>query len=136
LRTKGNDYLYRFEKVIDDKYINRYHILMASTADSSIKNIFSVPGKALKAKKIIVLSLFLIIAVVIYNSFGYLAAVLDRPDGANLISDVGFVPLQVISFNSSLTQIIFYLGVLLSIFSIMTGFMAVSIFDFEEIRFS
>jgi hypothetical protein len=107
---------------------------MASTANSSIKNIFSVPGKALKAKKLIVLSLFLIIAVVIYNSFGYLAAALDRPDTANCISDDGFVPLQLISFNSSLAQFIFYLGILLSIFSIMTGFMAVSIFDFEKIR--
>jgi hypothetical protein len=101
--------------------------------DMKIKDLLSVPGKALRAKKIIILSLFIIIAMMLYNGFGHLAELIGNPDRNDIISGQFFIPLKIISFDSIPAQIIFYLGSILAIFAIMIGFMAVAKIDFEEI---
>jgi hypothetical protein len=98
------------------------------------KGIISVPARALRAKKIIAVSFYLLLALLIYNIFGYLALLLDGAPLSHILSVHRLIPFCPIPFDSVIASVLFYFGVALSIFSIMTGMMAIVGFDFEEMR--
>jgi len=98
------------------------------------RGIISVPARALRAKKIIAASFYLLIAFIIFNIFGYLALLLDGAALAHIFSTHGLIPFSAIPFDSVIASILFYLGAALSILSVMAGMMAIAGFDFEEMR--
>lgn len=96
--------------------------------------ILSVPTRALKAKKIFVSSLCLLIAFLLYYLFTYLAQIFDVGEAVTIYSFFGLLPQTIYRFDFSIPVIIYLLGIFLAFFSITIGFIAVTIFDFENLR--
>jgi len=98
------------------------------------KSILAIPGKALKAKKIYVASLALLIALAVFDLAFYLAAILDGHDPAWLFMNEGFFPLGWHQFSGFMAAFVFYIGLAISVIAICIGMSAVALMDFEEIR--
>lgn len=101
----------------------------------NFKGILPVPGKAFKAKKILVASLFILLALTIYSIFAYLALMADGNSGSEIFSSFGLVPSDNFVLSSNIGVILgYYLGPLLALLIIMLGTTAVSAIDFEVLR--
>jgi len=96
--------------------------------------ILSIPTRALKAKKIFVSSLCLLIAFVLYYIFTHLAHTFDGGEAVTVYSLFGVQSQTIYHFDFFIPIIIYLTGIFLAFFSIMIGFMAVSVFDFEALR--
>lgn len=100
----------------------------------NFKGIIPVPAKALRAKKIIVSSLYLLLAFLAYDIFTYFALILDGSGFSDIYSVHGLAPFAHLVFSSFLSAAIYYLGICLSLFLVAIGTMAVAAFDIEELR--
>lgn len=100
----------------------------------NLSDILLIPGRALKAKKIIVASFFILSALVLYDIFTYLAVLLDGGSLSAFFARYGLVPLGALWFAGTAAKIIHFMGILLGIWILMTGMVGVSIFDFEMMR--
>ncbi len=101
---------------------------MPSIKNDTLWGLAAVPFKALRAKKIIISWLFLLIAGAVYVLITNLAMSLN-PGGSQFDVFPGFPRLS-----APLSQIVFYLGAAISVFILMIGMTAVTIVDFEEMR--
>lgn len=100
----------------------------------SFKDVVWVPAKALSAKKILVMTAFLCLGLIVYDIFTYIALALDGEKVGIVYSAYGFFPFYKMVFSGLIAQIVFAVGALLSVLAIMMGFMGVSILDIETIR--
>jgi hypothetical protein len=100
----------------------------------NFRSIISVPGRALKAKKIFAASLCLLAALLCFDVFTYASWVLDGGDFGGLYALYGLVPITAFSFSSWICTILFYLGAAAAMIIVSIGMMAVSAFDIEELR--
>ncbi len=100
----------------------------------NFKSILLIPARALKAKKIFAASCALFCAYVIFTVFAYLALALDGNSFPDIYDCYGLLPLELFTMDSTGASILFFAGVLISLFVIMLGMMAVAAFDIEELR--
>jgi len=107
---------------------------MKQTPHFSFRDILSVPGKALSAKQILVATLFFIGALVVYDLFTYIAYSIDGEELGTVFSAYGFFPFEQAIFGSIASRLVFLVGVLLSVFTLMLGMFGVAAINIESIR--
>jgi len=95
----------------------------------------SVPARALKPKKLFLGAFFLLIALLLYDVFTYLAFLAEDKSFCDVWAAHGFFPLKLFCFDSFLaTFLYYYLGFLFTGLALMTGFTAIAIIDIEDLR--
>lgn len=97
-------------------------------------DVFKAPVEALSAKKILVMTFFLLLSLAIYNVFTYAAFYFNGEKIKIIFSIYTFFPFYKIFFPNILAQIVFAAGALLSMLMLMLGFFGVSILEIEAIR--
>jgi hypothetical protein len=97
-------------------------------------DILAAPARALSARRILAMTVFLLFALLVYNAFTYLALTIAG-ERVGLIWDVyGLLPFVWFTFQSWLARIVFYAGIAVSGLSVMAGLFSVAIIEIEEIR--
>ncbi len=97
-------------------------------------DILSAPARAVSARRILVMTVYLLMALLVYNAFTYIALTVagEKP---GLIWDVyGLLPFVWFSMESWLARLVFYAGIALSGLFVMMGMFSVAIIEIEEIR--
>ncbi len=107
---------------------------MKPTLHYSFRDILLAPAKALSAKKIFVMTLFAILAIIVYDVFTYLAVILDAERLGSFYSVYGLLPLTTLSFSNWPAQVSYLLGMIGAIILLMLGFFGVSALNIEEMR--
>ncbi len=97
-------------------------------------DILWAPALAFSAKKILVMTFYLITSLGIFNIFTYLSLIIDGQDSGTIFAVYNFFPFFELSFDNIVARIIFYSGCLLSILALMLGFFGVSLLEIESIR--
>jgi len=92
------------------------------------------PGKALKAKKIAAMTLFLLVAFVLYDAFTYLALAIQGENLDYVISAYGLAPFMPHAFDVLCAQIVYGLGLFVALIMVMLGLFSVAAIDIEEVR--
>ena len=99
-----------------------------------LSDVISIPGRALKAKKIIVASFFLLAALIFYDFFTYLAVLFDGKGIGVLFDQYGLLPITLVDFTGSVSRVAYFTGIAAAIWLLMAGMAGVAIFDFEMMR--
>ncbi len=97
-------------------------------------DVFKAPVEALSAKKILVMTIFLLLSLVLYNIFTYLAFFINGEKIKTIFSVYTFFPFYKITFGNMFAQTVFIIGSLASVLMLMLGFYSVSILEIEAIR--
>ena len=97
-------------------------------------DVFKSPFEAFSAKKILVMTFFLLGSLIVYNIFTYLAFYFNDEKISTIFSVYTFFPFYKIIFSNPIAQIIFILGAIIAVLTLMLGFFAVSILEIESIR--
>lgn len=97
-------------------------------------DVFKAPIEALSAKKILVMTFFLLLSLALYNFFTYLSFYVEGERLDVIFSVYTFFPFYKLFFGNIFAQIIFAIGALISLLILMLGFFAVSILEIEAIR--
>ena len=100
----------------------------------SFRGIVAVPAKALELKKVFIGALALLAALVIFNFFTYLAALVDGLSVGSTFDRHAFFPFDSIKFLSLWAKVIFIFGIAAAAGMIMTGSVAIGIINIEELR--
>jgi hypothetical protein len=98
------------------------------------RDILWAPARALSAKKILVMTLSLCLAIVFYDLFTYLALAIAGQGSGYVFSTDGLFPFQVFALGSAVGWLVYGVGVVLALLTIMMGFTAVAAFNIEEAR--
>ena len=107
---------------------------MESPLRHNFRDVLRVPASALSAKQILVMTLFLLGGLAVYDLFAY-AAFYFNGDPLRLIYDTfGFFPFTEVSFLAGSAKAVYWIGVGLAVLSVMLGFFAVSALNIEAIR--
>ncbi len=107
---------------------------MKSAPHLSLKDVLRAPARALSAKQILVMTIFLIGGLAVYDIFTYLAFAVQGEPVGSVFSVYGFFPFQQASFGNVWAQGIFWLGLALATLVVMLGFCGVSIINIEAVR--
>lgn len=107
---------------------------MDSPLHYDFRDVLIAPARALSAKRIFVMTLFLVAAIGIYDIFVYLAAAIDGEPLGTFWNVYGLLPLVWFTFDSAAAVGIYALGLVLSILALMLGFFGVSAIEVEQIR--
>jgi hypothetical protein len=100
----------------------------------NFKGIISVPARALRAKKIFVASLFLLLALVLYDLFTYLALAIDGRELGDVLAMHGLLPFAIGSCDTVFSSILYYMGIVVSLMLLAVGMVTLACFDFEQLR--
>ena len=98
------------------------------------RDILWSPARALSAKKILVMTLSLCLAIICYDLFTYLALVIGGEGAGYVFSTDGFFPFQNFAFGSAIGWLVYGVGIFLALLALMMGFTAVAAFNIEEAR--
>ncbi|MCP4705507.1 MAG: hypothetical protein GY865_12975, partial [candidate division Zixibacteria bacterium] len=109
-------------------------IIVKSQFDYNYKDILLAPAKALKAKKILLSSIFIILALILFSCNAYMALIIDGSSVKEIYDTHGLLPINGFIFDSFTATFFYFLGPLLAIFSLMIGIMSIAIIDFENLR--
>jgi hypothetical protein len=107
---------------------------METVPHFDFRDVLLAPARALSAKKIFVMTIFLCAALLVYDLFTYIAVVVDGERLASFYSVYGLAPLTHLIFSSWVAQILYALGIVAAVLVIMLGFFGVSALNIEEIR--
>lgn len=97
-------------------------------------DILWAPLRALSAKKIAVMTTFLLLALFVYNIFAYLAVALQGESPGYIWSIYNLFFFETSLLTSFTARAVFGVGLGLAILITMTGFFAVAAFEIEEAR--
>lgn len=100
----------------------------------NFKDILWAPARALSAKKILVMTLYIIGALLIYDIFTYIALVIDGEKIDAVWSAYDIFPFFKFTYGNLIAEVIFILGCCFALLSLMFGFTGVSIIEIEAIR--
>jgi len=107
---------------------------MESPLRHNFKDVLRAPASALSAKQILVMTLFLLAGLAVYDLFAYAAFALNG-DPLDLAFDTfGFFPFEGLHFAALGALMVYWIGVGLAVLAVMLGFFAVSAFSIEAIR--
>jgi len=98
------------------------------------RDIIWAPARALSAKKIFVMTLFLCLALLFYDLFTYLALAISTDQAGYVWSAYGMFPYFDFGFDNTGGWIVFSVGVVLALMCLMMGFFGVAAFQMEEVR--
>ncbi len=97
-------------------------------------DVFKAPIEALSAKKILVMTIFLLLSLALYNIFTYASFYINGEKIKTIFSVYTFFPFYKVYFANIFAQIVFVAGSMASILMLMLGFYSVSIIEIESIR--
>lgn len=92
------------------------------------------PARAFSAKKILVMTFYLLIALLFFDIFTYFALAVNGENLKTVFDAYDFFPFYKYIFTNIASQIIFVIGVLGSILSFMLGFFSVSLLEVEALK--
>ncbi|MFQ6007932.1 MAG: hypothetical protein ACE5K8_03180 [Candidatus Zixiibacteriota bacterium] len=98
------------------------------------RDVLLAPAKALTAKKIFVMTLFLCAGLVVYDFFTYFAVAVNDERLSSYYHVYGLTPLVYLRFSNWLAQILYWIGIVAGLLVLMLGFFAVSAINIEETR--
>lgn len=98
------------------------------------RDILPAPARALRAKKILVMTLFLLAGLAVYDVFAYLALALGSDSGGAVWKVHNLFPFIWFRFDTLFAEAIFILGIGAGLFMVMLGMFAVAAIDFEAMR--
>jgi len=107
---------------------------MTKSMNFDFRDILWAPAKAFSAKKIFVATFFLCLSLIIYNIFTYLSLILDGESVKFVFSVFGFFPFYKVVYSHIIAQIVFLVGIGLSVVVIMLGLLGASILEVEALR--
>ncbi|UCC44227.1 MAG: hypothetical protein JSU65_14130 [Candidatus Zixiibacteriota bacterium] len=100
----------------------------------NFRDVLWAPARALSAKQILSMTIFLLAAIVAYDLFAYIAFAIDGQSLSTTFSVYGFFPMVWLTFGSLIARIVYWVGCGLAVFSVMLGFFTVAAFNIEAIR--
>lgn len=100
----------------------------------NFNDITRTPARALSAKKILVMSFYLITALAIYDIFTYIALAIEGERLSSVFDAYGFFPFYKLFFTGFIARYIFLFGLSFSVLSVMLGFFSVATLEFEAIK--
>jgi len=107
---------------------------MKSAPQFSFKDVLRAPARALSAKQILVMTVFLIAGLAVYDIFTYLAFAFQGESVRSAFSAYGLFPFVQTAFGNSWVQGLYWLGVAMAVLVVMLGFCGVSIINIEAVR--
>jgi len=108
--------------------------LMERAPRFNFHDVLWAPARALSAKQIFSMTVFLVAALLVYDLFYYLAFLIDGEPLGIAFSAYGLFPFVDFAFNGPAARICFLVGVTLSLFALMLGFFAVASINVEAVR--
>ena len=107
---------------------------MESPPTFGFRDVMKAPAAAISAKQILVMTLFVLMALSVYDLFLYLAHLINGDNIKAIYQLYGLLPLTFPQLSSMGAKVILCLGTALSVFAVMLGFLAVSILNIESVR--
>ena len=107
---------------------------MKESLHYNIRDILAIPHRALSAKRIISMTLFLCIGTLLYSLFTYSALALDGEPLNIYWAVFGLLPFALFKMGSFFAGVLYVIGIFLFLLSLMLGFFAVSAIEIEQIR--
>ncbi|HOP07588.1 MAG TPA: hypothetical protein PLF13_09885 [candidate division Zixibacteria bacterium] len=98
------------------------------------RDVLWAPAKALSAKRILVMTIFLCLALTVYDLFLYLALAIEGEKISFVWSAYDIFPFIPFHFSHTVAASVYALGLLLTLHGVMLGMFAVSAIDIEQIR--
>ncbi len=102
--------------------------------DYNFKSLLTAPAKALKAKKIFVCSVAILLALAAYDIFTYAAFLIDGQSLTTTLNTYCVFPFEIAGFSSIISVILYYVGIFCAVILVMLGMLACTSCDFEELR--
>jgi hypothetical protein len=100
----------------------------------NFKDVLWAPARALSAKQILVMTLFLLAAIAVYDFFIYLAWAVQGLDLGTAFSAYGFFPFSSLSLYGPAPKSIFLIGICAATRVLMLGFLGVAAINIEAAR--
>ena len=107
---------------------------MKESLHYNIRDILAIPHRALSAKRILSMTFFLCIGVMLYSLFTYLALAVDGEPLKTYWAIYGLLPFALFKINNIFAGLIYAIGIFTLLLSMMLGFFAVSAIEIEQIR--
>jgi len=107
---------------------------MKESLHYNIKDMLAIPHRALSAKRIISMTLFLCIGTVFYSLLTYCALALDGEELGSYWAVYGLLPFAFFKMSSFTAGLLYVIGIFTFCLSLMLGFFAVSAIEIEQIR--
>jgi hypothetical protein len=107
---------------------------MEQSPHYNFKDVLAAPARALAAKQVAVMTLFLCAAVIKFDFFFYVAYAIQGEDVATAFSVWGFLPLTGDIFGNPVSEILYYGGMVAALLVVMFGFFAVAAMNIEAVR--
>ncbi|HKK20194.1 MAG TPA: hypothetical protein VJ983_01895 [candidate division Zixibacteria bacterium] len=100
----------------------------------NFKDVLWAPAKALSAKRILVMTLFLVAGLGIYDIFTYIALAIEGEKVGLIYSVYGLLPFYKFVYANTGAQIVAAIGIVLAVLSVMLGMFGVAAFEMETVR--
>ena len=107
---------------------------MEAPPSFSFRDVLRAPAAALSAKQILVMTVFLVAALIVFDAVAYLALVISGESFSHAFAAYGFFPYPNVMYLSGAAQVVFWIGVVASVLTLMLGFFAVSAINIEAVR--
>ncbi|MCD6249487.1 MAG: hypothetical protein J7J98_04050 [candidate division Zixibacteria bacterium] len=107
---------------------------METVPQFNFKDVLRAPAAALSAKQILVMTMTVVGALVVYDAFTYVGLAISGDDLSRAFGIYGLFPFDGLIITSIGGQIAYWLGVGLAVLTFMLGFFAVSAINIEAIR--
>lgn len=100
----------------------------------NFRDVLRAPAAALSAKQILVMSLALLAALMVYDLFTYAALSAAGEPMSQVLDGYGLAPFNNLLLDTLPAQIVYWAGVGLAVLVVMLGFFAVSAINIEAVR--
>ncbi len=107
---------------------------MSDKPKYNFHDIIWAPVLAMKAKKILVMTISLVAALLIFDLFAYLAPAAEGENLEQIWAAYGFFPAYNIGYANAFGQVIYSLGVIGALLAIMLGMFCVAAIEIEDVR--
>jgi hypothetical protein len=107
---------------------------MEQSPQYNFKDVLWAPARALSAKQILVMTVFLVGSLAVYDLFTYLAWAAQGEDVGRVFAIHGFFPFPAFNFAGVFPRLLFAVGAALAVFGVMLGFLAVAGINIEAVR--
>ena len=107
---------------------------MEAAPHFNFRDVLRAPADALSAKQILVMSLALLAALVIYDLVTYAALVVAGEPVPDAVGAYGLIPSGGLPLDTPVAQVVYWIGVGLAVLVVMLGFFAVSALNIEAVR--
>ena len=100
----------------------------------NFRDVLRAPAAALSAKQVLVMSLALLAALVVYDIFTYAALLAAGEPMPQAFDAYGLAPFNTLHLDTLPSQVVYWVGAGLAVLVVMLGFFAVSAINIEAVR--